>query len=131
MGVLPALRMNLRIPVYSPNISTEKLIDLLAANLNQERSIVDFERLETGVKFRTPDMAIVINSEASNIEGQALLVMVFRYLLKAAQILGATQFSIEHEGFDMRLRPTNLDGQHIENLIIASNTFSIDQINLF
>lgn len=123
--------MNLRIPVYSPNISTERLIDLLSATLNQDRKIVDFEFLDTGAKFRAPDLVIVVFPESSDTVAQALLVQIIQYLIEAARLLGATQFSIDHDGFDMRLRPTNLDAQHIEHLVIASSAFKIGQINIF
>ncbi len=114
------------IPVYIPNMSTEKLIDLLSNTLDVESSIVNFERLDKGAKFRAPDMAIVLNTDS-----ESFLVQVVQLLIEASRIMGATQFSIEHEGFDMRLRPTNLDTQHIEHLLIASSSFKIDQINIF
>ena len=118
--------MTYKIPVYVPNISTDKLIDLLSVNIDVDGSLVDFERLDKGVNFRAPDVAIMIH-----MDDEMLLVQVVQYLIEAARILGATQFSIEHEGFKMRLRPTNLHAQHIEHLLIASRTFKIDQINIF
>ncbi|MFK7845366.1 MAG: hypothetical protein AB8G77_08700 [Rhodothermales bacterium] len=133
--------MAFRIPVYIPNISTEKLIELLSISLDMESSIVDFELLEKGARFRAPELAIVVTAENAsadvlspdsmpeNVEKR--LIIVVQHLINAARILGATQFSIEHKGFDMRLRPTNLDVQHIEHLIIASGSFKIDQINIF
>lgn len=92
---------------------------------------MDFERLETGVKFRAPDLVIVVLPDASDLKPEVLLVKVVQYLIEAARLLGATQFSIEHEGFDMRLRPTDLGAHHIEHLIIASSSFKLDQINIF
>ncbi len=131
LGVCWHEGMNLRIPVYSPNISTQRLIDLLSATLNQERTIVDFERLDSGVKFRAPDLVIVLHPDVSDMEPGALLVNVVQRLIEAARLLGATQFSLEHDGFDMRLRPTDIGAQHIEHLIIASSSFKLDQINIF
>lgn len=115
-----------RIPLYVPNISTDRLIELLASNLNVEEDLITFERLSKGAKFRAPEVAVIVNSDAED-----LLIGTVKCIIDAARILGATQFSIEHEGFDMRLRPTSLDGQHIEHLMIASGSFPIDQINIF
>ena len=133
--------MAYRIPVYIPNISTEKLIELLTISLDGESSNVDFEILEKGAKFRAPDLALIVSTEHVSVDvlspdgtienAEKRLIQVVQHLINAARILGATQFSIEHEGFDMRLRPTSLDVQHIEHLMIASSSFKIDQINIF
>ena len=138
--------MAYRIPVYIPNISTEKIIELLSNNLNVDGSIVDFELLEKGAKFRAPGMALIVNTEENgsdhlesvnqqssmlSAKDELRLTRVIQVLIKAARVLGATQFSFEHEGFDMRLRPTSLSDQQIAHLLIASRTFKIDQINIF
>ncbi len=118
--------MAYKIPLYIPNISSEKLISIMSSNLNIDRLLVDFERLEEGTKFRAPSIAMIINSDAEN-----LLIGVIQCVMEAARALGATQFSIKHEGFDMRPRPTNLRAQQVEHLMIASGPFKIDQINIF
>ena len=118
--------MAYKIPVYIPNISTDKLIELLFFNLEEESLMVDVEHLEKATAFRSPDFAVKVNSDS-----EQLMVRVIVCLIESARLLGATQFSIEHEGFDMRLRPTNLGAQNIEHLLIASSSFHIDQINIF
>lgn len=138
--------MAFRIPVYIPNISTEKLIDLLKGSLDVDASIVDFEVLDKGAKYRAPDLALIVSTDTISTgtgsvdvsspddtleNAEKRLIKVVQHLVHAAKFLGATQFSIEHEGFDMRLRPTNLNVQNIEHLMIASSSFKIDQINIF
>lgn len=118
--------MAYNIPVYVPNISTDKLMEIFLINLEVESWMVNIERLEKGTVFRAPDLAINMN-----IDSDQLVVKVVTCLIESARLLGATQFSIKHQGFDMRLRPTNLDAQHIEHLLIASRSFQIDQINIF
>ncbi len=118
--------MAYRIPVYIPNISTQKLADLLTSSVGDQAEKVDFEVLEKGAGFRAPELAVVVQTA-----DEAFLVQVVKLLLEGARLLGATQFSIEHEGFDMRLRPINLAAQQVEHLMIASGPFKIDQINIF
>lgn len=118
--------MAYKIPVYIPNVSTEKLIDLLFFNLEADSKLVNIERLEKGTVFRAPDMTIHVQGDSEQV-----LVKVVQCLIESARLLGATQFSIEHEGFDMRLRPTNLGAQNIEHLLIASSSFQINQVNIF
>ncbi len=118
--------MAYKIPVYIPNISTDKLIALTMANLEEESLMVDIKPLEKTTAFRAPDFAVNIQSDS-----EPLYIKVVQNLIESARLLGATQFSFEHDGFDMRLRPTNLGAQHIEHLLIASSSFQIVQINIF
>ena len=118
--------MACKIPVYIPNISTDKLIGLLSTNTDLDRTLFHVEVLEKGATFRAPDIAVFVLTD-----DDMFMVKVVQSLIEAARLLGATQFSIEHEGFDMRLRPTNLHARHIELLLIASRTFKIDRINIF
>ena len=73
-----------KIPVYIPNISTDKLIDLLTANMDVDLSIVDLERLDKGAKFRAPDVAIIVHADS-----EQLVVRVVQYLIEAARIPGS------------------------------------------
>ncbi|MEM8484132.1 MAG: hypothetical protein AAF564_01225 [Bacteroidota bacterium] len=115
-----------KIPVYIPNISTQKLADLLTDSVDPEADPVEFEVLEKGAGFRAPELAVVVHTS-----DEAFLIKVVKLVLEGAQLLGATQFSIEHEGFDMRLRPINISAQQVAHLMIASGPFKIDQINIF
>ena len=115
-----------RIPVYSPNISTDKLVDLITLHLDDLAPWVSFERISGKTRFRAPDLQIILRDKTRQLQ-----VSIIQYLIEAAKLLGATQFTIVKDGFTMRQQPTDMPPQRIEQLLIAFNTFEIEQINIY
>ncbi len=125
-GMKTPMLMTTHLPIYAPNISTESLIELLAIQLGEDFSLISVERIERKVRFRSPEFTITVDSTAP-----WLKAMVIKELINAARMLGATQFTFEHNGFSMRRQPTNLPPEKIEHLLIASYNYDPMQVNIF
>ena len=118
--------MTAKIQIYSPNISTDKLVDLLTLQLDELAAWVSFERLKGKARFRAPDLCIIL-SECTH----QLQVTTIQCVIDSAKLLGASQFSIQKEGYTMRQQPTDIPPARIEQLLIAFNMFEIEQINIY
>ena len=112
--------------VYLPNISTDLLIEFLGANLGDLEPWVSFEKLSGKTRFRAPELKIQLQDQATQ-----LRISVIQYLIATAKSLGATQFTLEKEGYNMQRQPTDAPPQRIEHLLIAFNIDEIDQINIY
>lgn len=112
--------------VYLPNISTDTLIELLRMKMGDLEPWVAFEKLPGKTRFRAPELSIVLKDRT-----QHLYITVIQYLIEAAKILGASQFTFEKEGYAMQRQPTDAPPRRIEHLAIALNVFEIEQINIY
>lgn len=124
--MMTPMLMTTRLPVYAPNISTSSLIDLLSIQLGEYFSLILVEQIDRKVTFRSPEFSITVDASAP-----WLKAMVIKELINAARMLGATQFTFEHDGFSMRRQPTSLPPEKIEHLLIASQSFDPIQVNIF
>lgn len=112
--------------VYLPNISTDLLIEFMVATLGDIEPWVSFEKLSGKTRFRAPELKIELQDKA-----EQLYISVIQNLVATSKSLGATQFTLEKEGYAMQRQPTDTPPQRIENLLIAFNVKDIEQINIY
>jgi hypothetical protein len=115
-----------RIPVYAPNISKERLGELVQAQLADQVPGLTFARPIRQVAFRAPELDVIVPSD--RLED---LLPVFGALLAVGRGLGASQFQIKHSGFEMRPRSTAVQTDELERLLIASLGFVLEQMDLY
>ncbi len=115
-----------RIPVYAPNISKERLGELVLAQLADEMPGLSVALPVRQVAFRAPELDILVPSD--RLED---LLPVFGALLAVGRGLGASQFQIRHSGFDMRPRSTAVTPDELERLLIASLGFVLEQMDMY
>ncbi len=112
--------------VYMPNISTDKLMQLMEIQLGDLMPWVSMEKLPGKSQFRSPELRITLNDRTEKLQ-----ITVVQYLIEASSLLGASQFSFQKDGYSMRQLPTDTSPQHIEQALIAMNTFDVEQINIY
>lgn len=115
-----------RIPVYAPNISKERLGELVLAQLADEIPGLTVARPARQVAFRAPEIDIIVPSD--RLED---LLPVFAALLAVGRGLGASQFQIKHSGFEMRPRSTAVTPDELERLLIASLGYVLEQMDIY
>ena len=115
-----------QILVYLPNISTDLLVEFMRPKMGDLDPWVSFEKLAGKVRFRAPELGINLLDQS-----EQLYVTVIQNLIDTAKSLGATQFTLEKEGYVMQRQPTDATPQRIEQLLIAFNLFEIEQINIY
>ena len=112
--------------VYLPNISTDLLIEFMVGTLGDLEPWVSFEKLSRKTRFRAPELKIELQDQTDQ-----LFVSVIHNLIATSKSLGATQFTLEKEGYTMQRQPTDASPQRIQNLLIAFNVHDIEQINIY
>ena len=112
--------------VYLPNISTELLVEFMAATLGDLEPWISFEKLGGKTQFRAPELKIELKDQA-----EQLFISVIQNLIATSKSLGATQFTLEKAGYTMQRQPTDASPQRIANLLIAFSVFDIEQINIY
>ncbi|MBX2820757.1 MAG: hypothetical protein KTR29_13780 [Rhodothermaceae bacterium] len=112
--------------VYLPNISTDLLIEFMTASLGDIEPWVGFKKLGGKTQFRAPELSIELQDSSDQ-----LYISVIKNLIATAKSLGATQFTLEKEGYSMQRQPTDAAPQRIENILIAFNVKDIEQINIY
>lgn len=114
------------LPIYAPNISKERLGELLLAQLSDHPHSVTVGQPERRVAFRAPDLEIRLDSDRLDD-----LLPLFGTLLFIARGLGGSQFQIVFAGFEMRLRSTAIEPPELERLLIACQGYAIEQIEIY
>ena len=112
--------------VYLPNISTDTVIELLRAKMGDMEPWVTVEKLPGKTRFRNPELSIKLGDST-----QHLYISVVQNLIESAKILGASQFTLEKEGYSMQRQPIDMPPHRIVHLLIAFNLNEIEQINIF
>ncbi|MDZ4698283.1 MAG: hypothetical protein SH809_01145 [Rhodothermales bacterium] len=115
-----------RIPVYAPNISKERLGELVQAQLADVIPGLTVARPARPVAFRAPELDVIVPSDRLE-----HLLPVFGVLLAVGRGLGASQFQIKHSGFEMRPRSTAVAADELERLLIACLGFVLEQVEMY